>query len=252
MTQFLVRRSDNDRDAFARFDIHLGADVSHARDQLDDCLHLRLNRFVNQISRAFRKSSQHHCGFSTSVSSVQLLLARQTLPQLFSDVRHKRMQQPQRLFEHCQKPRASFRARSALLFGRETIQRSWSAVLCLSISGLTPAPSELSRQNLAAFQILFAKFRYDSTCLSFQRTSVLPTCARVSRVASTPNLSNTSIGSTPFIFVFDIRWPWLSRIVPVMKTWAKGSLPANFVPIITIRDTQRKMMSRAVTRTDVG
>src|ERR1043165_1694623 len=113
----------------------------------------------------------------------------------------------------------------------------------------TEAPSELSKQKRAAFQILLAKFRYDSTCFSFQRISVVPTCAKVRRVASTPYLSKTSTGSTPFIFVFDILWPWLSRIVPVIKTSSKGSRPINFAPIITIRETQRKMMSRAVTRT---
>src|ERR1041385_4157981 len=68
----------------------------------------------------------------------------------------------------------------------------------------TEAPSEFSKQNLAAFQILLAKFLYDSTCFSFQRISVVPPCAKVRRVASTPYLSKTSTGSTPFIFVFDI------------------------------------------------
>src|SRR5215470_18404063 len=70
--------------------------------------------------------------------------------------------------------------------------------------GSMEAPSEFSKQNLAAFQILLAKFLYDSTCFSFQRISVVPTCAKVRRVASTPYLSKTSTGSTPFIFVFDI------------------------------------------------
>ena len=54
----------------------------------------------------------------------------------------------------------------------------------------------------------------------------LPTCARVNRVASTPNLSNTSSGSTPFTFVFDMRWPCLSRIVPVTNTSSNG-FPAH-------------------------
>src|SRR6185503_499506 len=101
----------------------------------------------------------------------------------------------------------------AVLLRREMIQRSCSAVLGPQASPpaestlelfrtseagggscgpsksnveSTDAPSELSRQNRAAFQILFAKFRYDSTCFSFQRISVVPTCARVRRVASTP------------------------------------------------------------------
>ena len=108
------------------------------------------------------------------------------------------------------------------------------------------------RQKRAAFQILLAKLRYDSTCLSFQRMSVEPAEASVSRVASTPNLSKTSSGSTPFPFVFDIRWPCLSVIVPVTYTSWNASAPMNFSPVIIIRDTQRKMMSRAVISTDVG
>src|SRR5687768_16721624 len=51
---------------------------------------------------------------------------------------------------------------------------------CSSLES-TEASSEFSKQNRAAFQILFAKLRYDSTCFSFQRVSVLPTCAKVKR-----------------------------------------------------------------------
>src|SRR5688572_7244853 len=140
----------------------------------------------------------------------------------------------------------------AVLLRREMIHLSCNARFVVSVSICGPAPSEYNKQNRAAFQILLAKLRYDSTCFSFQRVSVLPTWANVSRVASTPYLSNTSNGSIPFIFVFDMRWPWLSRMVPVIKTSLNGSLPTNFRPIITMRDTHRKMMSRAVTSTDVG
>ncbi len=97
-----------------------------------------------------------------------------------------------------------------VLFKRDSIQRSCSASSCRSarrLSGSTAAPSEFIKQKRAAFQILLAKLRYDSTCFSFQRVSVLPTEASMMRVASTPYLSNTSSGSTPFIFVFDMRWP---------------------------------------------
>src|SRR5437868_13068380 len=81
--------------------------------------------------------------------------------------------------------------------------------------GSTVAASEFNKQKRVAFQILLAKLRYDSTCFSFQRVSVEPTDANVRRVASTPYLSNTSRGSIPLPFVFDIRCPCLSRIVPV-------------------------------------
>src|SRR5688500_18917979 len=103
----------------------------------------------------------------------------------------------------------------AVLFNREIIQRSCSAKSVLSVRtfGLTSAPSEYNKQNRAAFQILLAKLRYDSTCFSFQRVSVLPTWANVSRVASTPYFSNTSTRSLPFIVVFDMRSHGQSRQV---------------------------------------
>ncbi len=152
-----------------------------------------------------------------------LLRAGQTLPQLFSDVRHERMQQAQRLFEHRQQTRARLGPLRRCFFGgdvclgqfdvpvaevvpEEVIQRLHRFVKLVTVerfahvarglvqsrkdpaivqrqlrqlasngSGSTAAPSEFIKQKRAAFQILLAKLRYDSTCFSFQRVSVLPT-----------------------------------------------------------------------------
>jgi hypothetical protein len=45
------------------------------------------------------------------------------------------------------------------------------------------------------------------------------------------------------------RW---SRTVPLMTTSVNGSSPMNSRPIITIRATQKKMISEAVTSVFVG
>ena len=52
--------------------------------------------------------------------------------------------------------------------------------------------------------------------------------------------------------LFDIRRPSGAWMTELMFTSAKGTSPVNSRPIITIRATQRKMMSRAVTSTSVG
>src|ERR1051325_6588309 len=72
------------------------------------------------------------------------------------------------------------------------------------------------------------------------------------RVASTPNLSNISIGSTPLLRDFDIGLPSLPSTVPVTTTSSKAFLPVNLRVSIIIRETHRKIMSRPVTRTSVG
>src|SRR5436309_884100 len=72
------------------------------------------------------------------------------------------------------------------------------------------------------------------------------------RMASTPNLSNMSMGSTPLFRDFDIGLPSLPRTVPVTTTSSNGFLPVNLSVSITIRETHRKMMSRPVTSTSVG
>ena len=37
-----------------------------------------------------------------------------------------------------------------------------------------------------------------------------------------------------------------------MKTWWKGTSPMNLMPSMAIRATQKKMMSKPVTRQEVG
>ena len=51
---------------------------------------------------------------------------------------------------------------------------------------------------------------------------------------------------------FDIRRPSGAWITEWTTTSRNGSSPVNSTPIITIRATQRKRMSRAVERTSVG
>ena len=51
---------------------------------------------------------------------------------------------------------------------------------------------------------------------------------------------------------FDIRRPSGAWITEWIGTSRNGSSPVNSTPNITIRATQRKMMSRAVESTSVG
>ncbi len=51
---------------------------------------------------------------------------------------------------------------------------------------------------------------------------------------------------------FDIRSPVDARISELIGTSLNGTWPVNSIPIITMRATQRKMMSRAVTSASVG
>ena len=51
---------------------------------------------------------------------------------------------------------------------------------------------------------------------------------------------------------FDMRRPSGAWITEWMDTSVNGSSPVNSTPIITMRATQRKMMSRAVESTSVG
>ena len=50
----------------------------------------------------------------------------------------------------------------------------------------------------------------------------------------------------------DILRPCLSRTRVVMQTSRKGALPVNSRPAMIIRATQKKMMSKPVTRVLVG
>jgi hypothetical protein len=72
------------------------------------------------------------------------------------------------------------------------------------------------------------------------------------RSASAPWASISSSGSLPVPSDFDIRLPSGDWITEWIATSANGGSPVNSIPIITIRATQRKMMSRAVESTWVG
>ena len=67
-----------------------------------------------------------------------------------------------------------------------------------------------------------------------------------------PMPSTISSGSMTLPFDFDILSPDSSRIRPVMYTSRNGTSPMNLRPIIIIRATQKKMMSKPVTSTLVG
>mgnify|MGYP003694230255 CR=1 FL=1 len=64
--------------------------------------------------------------------------------------------------------------------------------------------------------------------------------------------SMRSSGSMMLPFDLDILSPCSSRMRPVMYTSRNGTSPANLSPIMIIRATQKKMMSKPVTRTEVG
>ena len=51
---------------------------------------------------------------------------------------------------------------------------------------------------------------------------------------------------------FDIFFPSASRTRALMKTRLKGTSPMKWRPCIIIRATQKKMMSKPVTRVWVG
>ena len=72
------------------------------------------------------------------------------------------------------------------------------------------------------------------------------------RTASAPLRSISSSGSIPVPSDFDIRRPSGAWITEVMYTSRNGARPVNSSPIMIIRATQRKMISRAVTSASVG
>ena len=61
-----------------------------------------------------------------------------------------------------------------------------------------------------------------------------------------------SSGSIPVPSDFDIRRPSGAWMIEVMWTSEKGTRPVNSSPIMIIRATHRKMMSRPVTSASVG
>ena len=64
--------------------------------------------------------------------------------------------------------------------------------------------------------------------------------------------SMRSRGSSVLPFDFDIFSPSASRTMALMYTWRNGTLPVKCVVIITMRATQKKMMSKPVTSTEEG
>ena len=72
------------------------------------------------------------------------------------------------------------------------------------------------------------------------------------RTASAPNSSHISSGSTTFPFVFDIFCALLVADEAVEDDVGNGARPSNQQPAMIIRATQKKRMSKPVTRTVVG
>ena len=72
------------------------------------------------------------------------------------------------------------------------------------------------------------------------------------RSASAPCTSISSSGSIPVPRLFDIRRPSGAWMTEWMLTVWKGISPVNSSEVMTMRATQRKMMSRAVESTSVG
>src|SRR5205085_1114979 len=142
---------------------------------------------------------------------------------------------------------------------RDRIHRSGteSAAGSSAASG-TRAP--LSRANLTAFQSLLAKLREPAAHSSLMAMSPpgLAPRARVHLVASAPNLSTQSSGSTVFPRDLDIFLPNWSRTSPCSTTTRNGTASAGalsriaYRPNIIIRTTQKNKMSYPVTSTLFG
>ena len=108
--------------------------------------------------------------------------------------------------------------------------------------------------NLAAFQILFAKFLLEDTFSSENLISfpgLLP-IAKVNLKASAPYLSIISRGSIPFPRDLDIFLPWASLTRPCINTFLNGTSPINSLDANIILATQKKIISYPVTSVSVG
>ena len=105
-----------------------------------------------------------------------------------------------------------------------------------------------------AFHSLLANRWKASMRSASKRTSWLPvpTAAAQARTASAPYRSTISSGSTTFPFDLLIRDPSAAWMMLVIITWLNGFFWVNFRPVMIMRATQRKMMSRPVTSTSVG
>src|SRR5262249_18945985 len=149
----------------------------------------------------------------------------------------------------------------------ESIHRSGTLSAARSAAVRSPsAPSPqtalapLMSANLAAFQSLLQKLRAPATHSSLSATSPpgLAPLARVNRVASAPNRSIQSSGSTVLPRDLDIFLPSASRTRPCKATCRNGtdcSGPASAIayrPNSIIRATQKNKMSYPVTSTLVG
>ena len=86
-----------------------------------------------------------------------------------------------------------------------------------------------------------------SACLGFIRF-----CVRLATKSSSEMPSMRSSGSSTFPLDLLIFCPSASRIRPCTYTSRNGTLPVKCSDIITIRATQKKMMSKPVTSTEVG
>ena len=129
---------------------------------------------------------------------------------------------------------------------------SWSVSKSTSFS--TSKSSRFIRINLAALLILFAKFLFASTLLSCHLVSLpaLFPVTREKRSTSAPYLSITSSGSIPFPRDLLIFLPCESLTKPWIYTWWKGGLPICSIPENTILATQKKIISKPVTKTSFG
>ena len=88
---------------------------------------------------------------------------------------------------------------------------------------------------------------------SLKRTSwVLLMSSRPKRVASAPCASIISSGSMPVPRLLLMRRPSGAWITECRYTSSKGMSPMNSRPIMIMRATHRKMMSRPVLSTFVG
>jgi hypothetical protein len=76
--------------------------------------------------------------------------------------------------------------------------------------------------------------------------------AMVKRMASVPYRACSSAGSITFPLLLDIFWPAASRTRPWMYTSRNGGASMNLRPIMIMRATQKKMMSKPVIRRSVG
>ena len=134
---------------------------------------------------------------------------------------------------------------------RDRIQRSGTASAAGSGGWPAPASAPLSSANLVAFHSLLQKFLAPATHSSLIATSPpgLDPRARVNRVASAPNRSIQSSGSTVLPRDLDIFLPWASRTRPCRATARNGTARAGprsaiaYRPNIIILATQKNRMS---------